>query len=80
MFYSACFVISGSLWDPHITVSYDKEHKMFIVVGFEAVKYSEKYQVSIQGHGFHSSKNVSKVITIYATNIILSMMTKITVL
>ncbi|XP_044211377.1 interleukin-17 receptor A isoform X1 [Thunnus albacares] len=54
---------NGSLWDPHITrsVSVDEEHKMLsIVVGFEAAKYSEKYQVSIQGHGFHCSNNVSK--------------------
>lgn len=43
-------------------VSVDKEHqKLFIVVGFEAAQYSERYLVSIQSHGFHCSKNVSKV-------------------
>lgn len=68
MLYSACFVISGSLWDPHMSasVSVDMEHKrLFIVVGFETAIYSEKYQVSIQGHGFKRSQNVSKVITLY---------------
>ncbi|XP_062277513.1 interleukin-17 receptor A [Scomber scombrus] len=53
---------NGSLWDPNMTVSVsvDNEHKMSVVVGFKAAKYSEKYQVSIQGQGFYYSKNVSK--------------------
>lgn len=43
-------------------VSVDKEHKkLSIVVRFEAAQYSERYQVSIQSHGFHYLKNVSKV-------------------
>lgn len=67
LLYSVCFVLSGSLWDPHMTVSVsvDKEHKTSVVVGFEAANYSEKYQVSIQVQGFWDSKNVSKVITMY---------------
>nr|XP_046249295.1 pseudouridine-metabolizing bifunctional protein C1861.05 isoform X2 [Scatophagus argus] len=54
---------NGSLWDPHMTtnVSVDKEHKMLsILLVFEAAQYSERYQVSIQSHGFHYSKNVTK--------------------
>ncbi|XP_075945485.1 interleukin-17 receptor A isoform X1 [Anarhichas minor] len=54
---------NGSLWTPHVTaaVSLNKERRKFsIVVGFEAAQYSERYQVSIQSHGFHCSKNVSK--------------------
>ncbi|XP_054475571.1 interleukin-17 receptor A [Anoplopoma fimbria] len=54
---------NGSLWDPNVTadVSLNKECKMFLlVVGFEAAQYSERYQVSIQSHGLHLSKNVSK--------------------
>ncbi|XP_039664413.1 interleukin-17 receptor A isoform X2 [Perca fluviatilis] len=54
---------NGSLWDPHMTtaVSLNKERKRFsIVVGFEAAPYSERYQVSIQSHGFYYSTNVSK--------------------
>lgn len=65
--YSACFVISGSLWDPQMTahLSVDKEHKkLSIVVGFEVAEYSERYQVSVQSYGVHCSKNVSKVITL----------------
>ncbi|XP_034735648.1 interleukin-17 receptor A [Etheostoma cragini] len=42
-------------------VSLNKERKSFsVVVGFEAVPYSERYQVSIQSHGFYYSTNVSK--------------------
>ncbi|XP_071374108.1 interleukin-17 receptor A [Centroberyx affinis] len=54
---------NGSLWEPHMTgaVSVDKRHKiMSITVVFDAAKYSERYQVSIQSHGFLYSKNVSK--------------------
>ncbi|XP_070687003.1 interleukin-17 receptor A [Pempheris klunzingeri] len=54
---------NGSLWDPHTKadLSVDYEHKkLSIVVGFEAAEYSERYQVSIQCHDFHYSKNVSK--------------------
>uniref|UniRef100_A0A668A5N6 SEFIR domain-containing protein n=1 Tax=Myripristis murdjan TaxID=586833 RepID=A0A668A5N6_9TELE len=54
---------NGSLWDPHMTgaVSVDKGHKtMSVTVGFDAAKYSERYQVSIQSHGFNYSKSVSK--------------------
>ncbi|XP_037624333.1 interleukin-17 receptor A [Sebastes umbrosus] len=54
---------NGSLWDPNVirAVSLHKECKKFsIVVGFETARYSERYQVSIQSHGFHRSKNVSK--------------------
>ncbi|XP_049429976.1 interleukin-17 receptor A isoform X1 [Epinephelus fuscoguttatus] len=54
---------NGSQWDHHLTtdVSLNKERKTFsIFVGFEAAEYSERYRVSLQSHGFHSSKNVSK--------------------
>ncbi|XP_026167263.1 interleukin-17 receptor A isoform X1 [Mastacembelus armatus] len=54
---------NGSLWDPHMVtaVSVDKKHKQLtIIVGFQATEYSERYQVSIESHGFHDSKNVSK--------------------
>uniref|UniRef100_UPI0037E88A1A interleukin-17 receptor A n=1 Tax=Semicossyphus pulcher TaxID=241346 RepID=UPI0037E88A1A len=54
---------NGSLWDPHMTtdVSVDKKHKkLSIVVSFKAAQYSERYQVSLQSHGFHHSKNISK--------------------
>lgn len=76
---SACFVISGSLWDPSMTtaVSLNKERKTFsIVVGFEASEYSERYRVSIQSHGFYDSRNVSKVI-ILNLSLILSMMKRL---
>lgn len=35
--------------------------KLALVVRFETAKYSERYQVSVQSHGFHFLKNVSKV-------------------
>lgn len=49
-------------------VSVDEERKtMLFTVGFQTAKYSERYQVSIQSHGFHYSKNVSKVIILNRT-------------
>ncbi|XP_040895007.1 interleukin-17 receptor A [Toxotes jaculatrix] len=54
---------NGSLWEPNITtaMSVDKEQeKLYIVLGFEAAQYSERYLVSIQSQAFNYSKNVSK--------------------
>ena len=60
------YFISGSLWKPDMTQAMilDKEKKkLFVIVGFEAAEYSERYQVSIQSQTFHYSHNVSKVKT-----------------
>ncbi|XP_035013470.1 interleukin-17 receptor A isoform X2 [Hippoglossus stenolepis] len=54
---------NDSLWKPHMTQAMilDKEKKkFFVVVGFEAAEYSERYQVSIKIQNYHYSHNVSK--------------------
>ncbi|XP_042352599.1 interleukin-17 receptor A isoform X2 [Plectropomus leopardus] len=54
---------NGSLWDPPLTTTVTLDEglkKFFLVVGFEAAEYAERYLVSILSHGFHCSKNISK--------------------
>ncbi|CAB1446015.1 unnamed protein product [Pleuronectes platessa] len=56
-------VENGSLWKPHMTKAMymdEEKKKLFVVLGFEAAEYSERYQVSIQSQTFHYSHNVSK--------------------
>lgn len=77
--YSACFVISGTMWTPHVTtaMSVDREHRrLSIVVSFEAAQYSETYQVSIHSQALHHSMNVSKVILLHMA-LISPMMTNV---
>ncbi|XP_077373411.1 interleukin-17 receptor A isoform X3 [Festucalex cinctus] len=53
---------NGSLWDAHIAtaLSLGKHQLLSIFVDFEADEHSDIYQVSIQSHDIHFSKNVSK--------------------
>ncbi|XP_061678183.1 interleukin-17 receptor A-like [Syngnathoides biaculeatus] len=52
---------NGSLWDPQVTTVLSVEKQMLsVVVGFEADKHSDLYQVSIESDGIHFSENVSK--------------------
>lgn len=56
--------ISGSLWDPGVTAdaSVDERRELLtVVVRFKTARYSDRYRVSVQGHGLSFSRDMSKV-------------------